>query len=173
MPDSSWDNLQFDLRLRKAPRQVITTTAKPIPLLKGLVARDGQDVGITRGSTYDNRKNLAPTFFSQIVREYEGPGSDARNLRLSYWRTCREPCGPEISSSKTDASESAFRLMRRIVVALDLAVGIGEDSDETGLLVRQLGVDDRGYVLEDASGKSLNPFVAIPKFEFAQKCRLC
>ena len=43
--------------------------------------------------------------------------------------------------------------MKRVVVAIDPAVSIGEDSDETGIVVAGLGVDDHGYVLEDASGK--------------------
>jgi phage terminase large subunit-like protein len=29
-------------------------------------------VTVTRGSTYDNRANLAPQFFAQIVARYEG-----------------------------------------------------------------------------------------------------
>jgi predicted phage terminase large subunit-like protein len=45
--------------------------------------------------------------------------------------------------------------MRRIVVALDPAVSTTENSDETGLIVAGLGVDDHGYVLEDASGRLL------------------
>ena len=43
--------------------------------------------------------------------------------------------------------------MRRIVVAIDPAVSVGEDSDRPGIIVAGVGVDDHGYVLEDASGK--------------------
>ena len=68
----TWDKLQFGLRLGKRPRQVITTTPKPIKLLKELVKRDGQDVVVTRGRTSDNAANLAPSFLSQIVARYEG-----------------------------------------------------------------------------------------------------
>jgi hypothetical protein len=63
---ATWDNLQFGLRLGRKPRQVITTTPKPIALLRELVKRAGQDVVITRGTTYDNRANLAESFFSQM-----------------------------------------------------------------------------------------------------------
>ena len=56
---ATWDNLQFGLRLGKRPRQVITTTPKPIKLLRDLIARNGRDVSVTRGTTYDNRANLA------------------------------------------------------------------------------------------------------------------
>jgi predicted phage terminase large subunit-like protein len=42
----------------------------------------------------------------------------------------------------------------RIVVAIDPAVSVGENSDETGIIVAGLGSwDGRGYILEDLSGK--------------------
>ena len=43
--------------------------------------------------------------------------------------------------------------MRRIVVAIDPAISKTATSDETGIVAVGLGVDGRGYVLEDASGK--------------------
>lgn len=80
----TWDMLQFGFRLGSDPRGVITTTPKPLPIIKELMADDrelpehrrgekwnGQTV-VTRGSTYDNRANLAPKFFQQVVSTYEG-----------------------------------------------------------------------------------------------------
>jgi phage terminase large subunit-like protein len=52
------------------PRVVVTTTPKPIRIIRELIA-DPTTV-ITRGSTYDNRANLAPAFLEQIIRKYEG-----------------------------------------------------------------------------------------------------
>ena len=52
------------------PRVVVTTTPKPIKIIRELLA-DPTTV-ITRGSSYDNRANLAPAFFAQIVKKYEG-----------------------------------------------------------------------------------------------------
>ncbi len=63
-PRETWDNLAFALRLGPDPRCVVTTTPKPIVLLKELVARS--DVRVTRGTTYDNEDNLAPSFYSHI-----------------------------------------------------------------------------------------------------------
>src|SRR5690349_24703216 len=62
--------LMFGLRLGDDPRAVVTTTPKPIKIIRELIA-DPTTV-ITRGSTYDNRANLAPAFLQQIVRKYEG-----------------------------------------------------------------------------------------------------
>lgn len=65
----AYDMFLFGLRLGADPRWVGTTTPKPKPLIRNLLA-DKQAV-ITRGTTYDNRQNLAPTFFANIVK-YEG-----------------------------------------------------------------------------------------------------
>lgn len=67
----AWDMLQMCLRLGEHPRIIATTTPRPIQLVRDLLAREGKDVVITRGSTYENRANLAPTFFKQLV-QYEG-----------------------------------------------------------------------------------------------------
>jgi phage terminase large subunit-like protein len=66
----AWDMLMFGLRLGKDPRVCVTTMPRPTRLIRDLV-RDPTTV-ITRGSSYDNRSNLAPAFFDQIVRKYEG-----------------------------------------------------------------------------------------------------
>ncbi len=66
----AWDNLMFGLRLGENPRVCVTTTPKPVRLIKTLVA-DPTTV-IVRGSTHENRANLAPAFFERIVATYEG-----------------------------------------------------------------------------------------------------
>ena len=68
----TWDILQFGLRLGENPRQVITTTPRPIPIVRDLLAREGHGVSLTRGTTSDNRANLAQNYFETIVKQYEG-----------------------------------------------------------------------------------------------------
>jgi phage terminase large subunit-like protein len=68
----TWDMLQFGLRLGRNPRCLVATTPRPTKLIRELLAREGGDVAVTRGSTYDNRANLAPGFFAQVIRKYEG-----------------------------------------------------------------------------------------------------
>lgn len=73
-PQEAWDQLHFGLRLGKHPQVVITTTPKPIPLIKSLIERarkNPESVVLTTGSTYDNKANLAKTFFTQVA-QYEG-----------------------------------------------------------------------------------------------------
>ncbi len=67
---ATFDNLLLGLRLGKNPRVLVTTTPRPTKLLKRLIAEP--TTVIVKGSTYENRPNLAETFFSQIVSTYEG-----------------------------------------------------------------------------------------------------
>ena len=64
------DNLLFGLRLGDDPRLCVTTTPKPVRLVTDLV--DDPTTAIARGTTYENRAHLAPSFFERIVTKYEG-----------------------------------------------------------------------------------------------------
>jgi phage terminase large subunit-like protein len=66
----TWDQLMFGLRLGSHPRVVITTTPRPILLLKSLI--ENKNTVVTRGSTLENRENLSPIFLNQILKIYEG-----------------------------------------------------------------------------------------------------
>jgi predicted phage terminase large subunit-like protein len=67
----AWDMMMFGLRLGERPRVIITTTPKPKDLILELVGREGTDVVIDRASTYENAKNLAPSFAAQL-EQYKG-----------------------------------------------------------------------------------------------------
>lgn len=69
--DEAWDMIQFGMRLGERPILICTTTPKPKPLIIDLANRDGEDVIVTKATTYDNLANLAPTFKNQIL-QYEG-----------------------------------------------------------------------------------------------------
>jgi hypothetical protein len=66
----AWDNLMFGLRLGTDPRVCVTTTPRPVRLVKDLPA--AASTAIARGSTHENRAHLAPAFFEQIIATYEG-----------------------------------------------------------------------------------------------------
>jgi phage terminase large subunit-like protein len=150
---TTWDNLQFGLRLGKRPRQVITTTPKPIKLLKELLKRAGQDVVVTRGRTRDNAANLAPSFLSQIVSLYEGTRLGRQELDAEILEDTPGALWTRDVIEQGRRSKSDLPQMRRIVVAIDPAVSVSETSDLTGITVAGLGTDAHGYVLEDASGR--------------------
>jgi phage terminase large subunit-like protein len=68
----TWDMLRFGMRLGKRPRTMITTTPRPIRILKEFVGRAGGDVVITRGRTSDNAANLPSAFLNEIASRYAG-----------------------------------------------------------------------------------------------------
>ena len=69
--DDAWDMIQFGMRLGQHPKILCSTTPLPKPLVVDLLDRDGEDVVVTKASTYDNIDNLAPTFRKKIL-QYEG-----------------------------------------------------------------------------------------------------
>lgn len=66
----TWDMMTFCNRLGKHPRVLWTSTPKPKELIRELTEPKPGRVIIT-GSTYDNRDNLAPSFFDRL-EQYEG-----------------------------------------------------------------------------------------------------
>lgn len=142
----AWDQLMFGLRLGEHPQAVVTTTPKPTPLVKALVAAKTSHV--TRGSTFDNAANLAASALAMLKQKYEG-------TRLGRQELDAEILGDLPGSLWSLATLDAYRLresptMGRIVVAVDPAVTATETSDEHGIIVAGLS-DQRGIVLEDAS----------------------
>ncbi|HEX3430493.1 MAG TPA: terminase family protein [Rhizomicrobium sp.] len=148
---AAWDQAMFGLRLGKRPRAVVTTTPRPVKIIRELLAREGQDVVVTRGTSYENRENLAPAFFAEIVRRYQ-------NTRLG-----RQELDAEVLDDVPGALwtrewidnarvERAPEDLTRVVVAIDPAVTSGEDADETGIVVAGVATD-HAYVLADLSGR--------------------
>jgi phage terminase large subunit-like protein len=146
----TWDMLQFGLRLGQHPRQIVTTTPRPIELLKAIVAGSEGKVHITRGRTMDNRANLAASFMERITARYGG-------TRLGRQELDAEILGDLPGALWSLSQLDAYRLreapaMGRILVAVDPAVTATETSDEHGIIVAGLAQGEpRGVVLEDAS----------------------
>lgn len=139
----AYDQAMLGLRLGSDPRAVVTTTPKPVRLIRELRALP--TTHITRGTTYDNRANLAPAFFADIITKYEGTRLGRQELGGEY---LDDVPGALWTRAMFDDRKPAPEL-KRVVVAIDPATTSGEDSDETGIVVAGLGTDDRGYVLAD------------------------
>lgn len=148
----TWDQLQMGLRLGLHPKQIITTTPRPLPLIRKLL--NDPSCVVTRGRTWDNASNLAAPFLKQIADRYNGTrlgrqeleGEVLDDMPGALWNRemidgLRKPKAPED--------------LDRIIVAIDPAATSGEEADETGIVVvgvaRDAEGDNRGYVLEDGS----------------------
>lgn len=151
--EAVWDMLQFGLRLGDRPRQVVTTTPRPIPLVRKLMA--DRTTSVTSMRTTDNAANLARGFIEAIVDAYGGT------------RLGRQELDGEIIDDRDDALWSrdeievnrvaAAPAMRRIVVAVDPPASSGANSAACGIVATGLGEDGRGYVLADRTLRRATP----------------
>lgn len=150
----AWDQLMFGLRLGEHPKVLVTTTPRPLPLIKQLVQAD--DTVVTRGSTLDNAINLADNTVKALYKRYGGTrlgrqeleGEILGDIPGALWR--RE----DIDRARI---KEVPETLDKVFVAVDPATSAEEKSDENGIVVVGLARDEdgysRGYVLEDASLK--------------------
>lgn len=152
----TYDNLQFGLRLGQHPRQIFTTTPRPIKIVRDMV--NEETVFVTRGRTLDNADNLAATFLTQIKKKYEGTRLGRQELDAeilldmpgALWT--RETL--ERAYLRVPDEGVPLDLFSRIIVAIDPAVSNNEGSDETGIMVVGLRkADDHVCVIADESGR--------------------
>ena len=149
--EDTWDQLQFGLRLGEHPRTLVTTTPRPVPIIKRLLERTDGSVKLVRGSTFDNAKNLAPSALAQLRARYEGTRLGRQEL---YAEVLTDTPGALFTQALIDDKRvQHYSDFTRVVVAVDPAVTLSEDSDETGIVVVGLGADGRFYVMADRSCK--------------------
>jgi phage terminase large subunit-like protein len=150
--EATFDMLQFGLRLGARPRQVITTTPRPLRLLKRIMA--DPRTALTRAGTAANAFNLAPAFLDTIVARYAGT------------RLGRQELDGEVIEERADALWTRAMLegcrlpgapaCSRIVVAVDPPASATRHSAACGLIAAGLG-GDFVYVLADATVSGLSP----------------
>jgi phage terminase large subunit-like protein len=149
--EATWDMLQFGLRLGTRPRQVITTTPRPVPLLRRLLQADG--TAVSRSRTADNAAHLAVGFLERIAAKYAGT------------RLGRQELDGELIEDRADAlwrRDEIERVrvehvpeMRRVVVAVDPPAS--HRSGTCGIVAAGIGTDGLGYVLADGSLATARP----------------
>jgi len=151
-PRETWDNLVLGLRIGSKPQAVVTTTPRPIKILKEML-RDKR-TAVTRGHTLENRANLAPEFINYVLGKYEGT------------RLGRQELAGEILDDNPGAlwKRGAIDELRvkqhpplvRVVVGIDPEAANTEDSAETGIIVAGIAPVNgqmHAYVLDDLSIK--------------------
>lgn len=148
----AWDMFLFGLRLGNDPRAMVTTTPRPIPLVRQIVG--APTTVVTRGSTYSNRANLAQAFLDQIVTKFEGTRLGRQELDGLI---LDDIPGALWTREMIDQAKADVRLpdMQRVVVAIDPSGTSGEDDDgdSVGIVVAGKGVDGLAYVLSDRTCK--------------------
>jgi phage terminase large subunit-like protein len=151
--EATFNMLQFGLRLGQRPRQVITTTPRPIPLLKKLIGDAA--AAMTHAGTAANALNLAPSFVEQVLARYKGT------------RLGRQEIDGEIIEERADALWTRAGLescrvavappLTRIVIAVDPPASAKRGADACGIVAAGRAGDGAIYVIEDASVSGLSP----------------
>jgi len=150
--EATFDMLQFGLRLGTRPRQVITTTPRPLRLLKKIMA--DPTTALTRAGTAANAYHLSPAFLQTIVARYRG-------TRLGRQEIDGEVIEERPDALWTRAGLDACRLTAapacsRIVVAVDPPASAGKHSAACGLIAAGCS-GDFIYVLADETASGLSP----------------
>lgn len=142
--------LRMAVRRGSDPRLVVTTTPKPAPALRRLMAEPG--VVTHRMPTAENAANLSPAFLENLMSVYGGTSLAAQELEGlvvddaegALWRAadlarCRGARPPRLD---------------RIVVAVDPPAT--QSGDACGIVVAGR-LDRTAFVLADRSAKGLSP----------------
>lgn len=145
----TWTQALLGLRLGDNPQAIVTTTPRPIKIIKDLMA--DPHVIVTGGSTYENKANLAGQFLSDIVKKYEGT------------RLGRQEINAEILDDNPNALWNRSRIdelrvnshpeLQRICIGVDPAVTSTEESCETGIVVAGVDDNEHAYILADVTVK--------------------
>ena len=133
------------------PRAMISTTPVANSLIRSLVA--DPSVSVTRGTTFDNLRNLHPTYIEYIKRKFAGTRLGQQEI---YGQLLTDTPGALWKQAWIDPFRitlDALPPLVTVVIAVDPATSTGPRSDETGIIVAGVGVDGRGYVLYDGSGR--------------------
>jgi predicted phage terminase large subunit-like protein len=145
-----WDNMLFGMR-EGNPRGIVTTTPRPLKIIKDLKAR--KSTRVTIGSTWDNKANLSPVFYREVIEPLVGTrkgrqeidGEILEDVPGALWT--REMIDQSLVKFVPD--------MQRVVVAVDPSgtKGAEDKGDEIGIIAAGKGVDGQCYVLEDRTCK--------------------
>jgi phage terminase large subunit-like protein len=142
----AWDQLMFGLRLGDDPRVIVTTTPRPTPLIRKLI-KDPR-THVTKGSTFDNAANLAPSALAALKERYEGTRLGRQEL---YAEVLDDVPGALWTRELICYADFAPEL-QRVVVAVDPSGTSGDgQGDSIGIVVAGKTHSGRFVVLEDAS----------------------
>jgi phage terminase large subunit-like protein len=147
-------NFQFATRVGYARTIWDATPKKGHPILKRFLARSTSEPDrhiVVRGTIHENRRNLSPKVIEDLERDYAGT-SQGREELLGEMLDDSEGAVFKLEwihpHRRHRPSEFSYR-----VISVDPAVTSRRGSDTTGIVEVARGVDDRGYVLGDDSGK--------------------
>jgi phage terminase large subunit-like protein len=149
-PQACWDMLQMGLRLGARPRSLITTTPRPLSLLRKLMADPG--VKTVRGRMEDNpylpdafRRQMREAYGASRMGRQELDGELIDDVDGALWtrdtlEACRVTSAPDLV---------------RVVIGVDPPASA--TGDACGIIAVGLGKNGKAYVLGDHSVERQSP----------------
>jgi phage terminase large subunit-like protein len=150
--DATFDMLQFGLRLGERPRQLVTTTPRPIPLIKRLLA--DPRTAVTRASTHANATFLAPSFIDAVIGRYAGTRLGRQEIDGVLLEDVPGSLWPAALVEHCRGAAPAAEALRRVVVGVDPPASA---EGTCGIVVCGLDAEGVGHVLADHSAGGLSP----------------
>jgi phage terminase large subunit-like protein len=148
---STWDNLMMTMRVGSNPQIVATTTPRPTPLMKRLIAEEG--IAITRGATAANHRFLPPAWLSALDKLYGGTRTGRQELGGEWLEEIEGALWSPELLDRCRALQTPP--LRRIVIGVDPPAG--SKGDACGIIAVGKGEDDKAYVLADHSVSGRSP----------------
>ena len=146
----AWDNLRLGLRLGEIPRALVTTTPRPVPLLKRLLSLEG--TVLTGGASRAN-PHLPDDFIAAVEAVHKGTrfgrqeleGALLDDVEGALWtRALIESCRAELPPGG----------LRRVVIGVDPPAS---EAGTCGIVVCGAAADGIVHVLADCSEGGLSP----------------
>lgn len=151
--EETFDMLQFGLRLGVRPRQVITTTPRPVPLLKRLIA--DPKTAVTHAPTRENAFHLAPGFLDMVLARYAGTRLGRQELEGELIEDREGALWTRAILEQARVAQAPP--LARIVVAVDPPASASRTADACGLIAAGRAADGKFYVLADETVSGLSP----------------
>jgi phage terminase large subunit-like protein len=168
---ATWDNLLLGLRAGEKPQAMVTTTPKPLPLLRSILAMP--EVVLTGGATWRN-PHLPPAFVDMmeglhagtrhgrqeldgvLLEDVEGalfPRALLERCRVAGFRDGGLGTGdPHPQNPKPNPKPPS---LVRVVIGVDPPATAAGDA--CGIVACGMDADGIGYVLADHSASGLSP----------------
>jgi phage terminase large subunit-like protein len=151
-PRESWYNgimpsLRADL-YGDHPRAFVTTTPKPIELIREWLKREDGTVSIVRGSTFENADNLSTIVVNELRTRYEGTAIGRQELYGEMLDLFDNALFSAMDIERNRVDDVPDEIVS-IVVGVD--PNLTGEEDEMGVVVVARTKDNHHYVLSDQS----------------------
>jgi phage terminase large subunit-like protein len=152
--DATWDNLMMGMRVGERPRVMVTTTPRPVPLVRRVRGLAGAIE--TRGRTEEN-VHISPAFKAWVIETYGGTRLGRQELDGVLIEDVAGSLFPREVLERARVLDFARTERDLVWVVVGVDPPASADGDACGIVVCGLGGDGVAYVLSDCSVRGLRP----------------